>query len=54
MYQIHEVDGEINDQRVTKPLYRAAGSDHWEEKSLGRDPGHDSPQGEGHQGRQTC
>jgi formate dehydrogenase major subunit len=33
MYQIHEVDGEINGQRVTKPLYRAAGSDHWEEKS---------------------
>jgi formate dehydrogenase major subunit len=33
MYQIHEVDGEINDQRVTKPLYRAPGSDHWEEKS---------------------
>jgi formate dehydrogenase major subunit len=32
MYQIHEVDGEINDQRVTKPLYRAPGSDHWEEK----------------------
>ena len=32
MYQIHEVDGEINDQRVTKPLYRAPGSDQWEEK----------------------
>ena len=32
MYQIHEVDGEINDQRVTKPLYRAPGSSEWEEK----------------------
>jgi formate dehydrogenase major subunit len=32
MYQIHEVDGEINDQRVMKPLYRAPGSDQWEEK----------------------
>jgi formate dehydrogenase major subunit len=32
MYQIHEVDGEINDQRVTKPLYRAPGSTEWEEK----------------------
>ena len=30
MYQIHEVDGEINDQRVTKPLYRRAGSLEWE------------------------
>ncbi len=36
MYQIHSTDGKvvspINDQRVTKPLYRAPGSDHWEEK----------------------
>ena len=32
MYQIHEVDGEINDQRVTKPLYRAPGASEWEEK----------------------
>jgi formate dehydrogenase major subunit len=32
MYQIHEVDGEINDQRVTKPLYRAPGSSEWVEK----------------------
>ena len=35
MYQIHSTDGKvvspINDQRVTKPLYRAPGSDHWEE-----------------------
>jgi formate dehydrogenase major subunit len=33
MYQIHEVDGEINDQRVTKPLYRAPGKAEWEEKT---------------------
>jgi formate dehydrogenase major subunit len=33
MYQIHQVDGEINDQRVTKPLYRAPGASEWEEKS---------------------
>ena len=33
MYQIHEVDGSLNDQRVTKPLYRAPGSSDWEEKS---------------------
>ena len=33
MYQIHEVDGQINDQRVTKPLYRAPGSSEWEEKN---------------------
>jgi formate dehydrogenase major subunit len=32
MYQIHEVDGEINDQRVKKPLYRAPGGTEWEEK----------------------
>jgi formate dehydrogenase major subunit len=36
MYQIHSVDGRvdspINDQRVTKPLYRAPYSDQWEEK----------------------
>jgi anaerobic selenocysteine-containing dehydrogenase len=32
MYQIHEVDGEINDQRVMKPLYRAPGKSEWEEK----------------------
>ena len=23
----------VNDRRITKPMYRAAGSDHWEEKS---------------------
>jgi len=33
MYQIHEVDGEINDQRVTKPLYRAPYSSEWVEKT---------------------
>jgi formate dehydrogenase major subunit len=36
MYQIHSVKGQadspINDQRVTKPLYRAPGSTEWEEK----------------------
>jgi formate dehydrogenase major subunit len=36
MYQIHSVEGRvdspINDQRVTKPLYRAPGSTEWEEK----------------------
>jgi formate dehydrogenase major subunit len=32
MYQIHEVDGELNDQRVTKPLYRAPGSSEFVEK----------------------
>jgi formate dehydrogenase major subunit len=33
MYQIPEVDGEINDQRVTKPLYRGPGKAEWEEKT---------------------
>jgi formate dehydrogenase major subunit len=37
MYQIHSVKGQadspINDQRVTKPLYRAPGSSEWEEKT---------------------
>jgi formate dehydrogenase major subunit len=33
MYQIHEVDGEINDQRVTTPLYRAPYSSEWVEKT---------------------
>ncbi|MBN2099227.1 MAG: hypothetical protein JW753_06485 [Dehalococcoidia bacterium] len=36
MYQVHSVDASvdspINDQRVTKPLYRAPGSSDWEEK----------------------
>jgi formate dehydrogenase major subunit len=36
MYQIHGVEGRadkpINDQRVTKPMYRAPGSTEWEEK----------------------
>ena len=32
MYQIHEVDGELNDQRVTKPWYRAPGSSEFVEK----------------------
>jgi formate dehydrogenase major subunit len=37
MYQIHGIEGRadkpINDQRVTKPLYRAAGATDWEEKT---------------------
>ncbi len=37
MYQIHNVDARsdtpINDQRVTKPLYRAPGASDWVEKS---------------------
>jgi len=31
--QIHQVDGKINPQRLTKPLYRAPGASSWEEKS---------------------
>jgi len=31
--QIHQVDGKINKQRLTKPLYRAPGASDWEEKS---------------------
>lgn len=30
MYQIHEVDGEINDQRVTKILHRSPGKADWD------------------------
>lgn len=33
MAQIHQVDGKPNSYRLTKPLYRAAGSLDWEEKS---------------------
>jgi formate dehydrogenase major subunit len=37
MYQIHGIEGRadkpINDQRVTKPLYRAPGASEWEEKT---------------------
>ena len=37
MYQVHSVDARvtspINDQRVTRPLYRAPGATDWEEKS---------------------
>ncbi|MBN2238340.1 MAG: twin-arginine translocation signal domain-containing protein [Dehalococcoidales bacterium] len=33
MSQIHQVDGKPNDYRLTRPLYRAPGSTHWEEKS---------------------
>ena len=33
MAQVHEVDGEINPYRLTKPLYRAPGSADFEEKS---------------------
>ena len=31
--QIHQIDGEINPQRLTVPLYRAPGASDWEEKS---------------------
>jgi formate dehydrogenase major subunit len=31
--QIHQVDGKINKQRLTKPLYRAPGASGWEEKT---------------------
>jgi formate dehydrogenase major subunit len=31
--QLHQVDGEINPRRLTKPLYRAAGGDEWQEKT---------------------
>jgi formate dehydrogenase major subunit len=31
--QIHQVDGKINKQRLTKPLYRAPGASDWEEKT---------------------
>lgn len=31
--QIHQVDGKVNKQRLTKPLYRAPGASDWEEKS---------------------
>lgn len=33
MAQVHQVDGEINPYRLTKPLYRAPNSTEWEEKS---------------------
>lgn len=33
MAQIHQVDGEPNQYRLTKPLYRAPGATDWEEKS---------------------
>lgn len=33
MAQIHQVDGEINPYRLTKPLYRAPNATDWEEKS---------------------
>ena len=33
MTQIHQVDGELNPYRLTKPLYRAPNSTEWEEKS---------------------
>ncbi len=31
--QIHQVDGEVNSRRLTKPLYRAAGGTTWQEIS---------------------
>ena len=33
MSQMHQVDGEPNSFRTTKPLYRAPNATHWEEKS---------------------
>ncbi len=33
MAQVHQVDGEINPYRLTKPLYRAPGAKDFEEKS---------------------
>ena len=33
MAQIHQVNGEINPYRLTKPLYRAPNASDWEEKS---------------------
>ena len=33
MSQVHQVDGEINPYRLTKPLYRAPNAIEWEEKS---------------------
>ena len=32
MFQIHEIDGELNPQRLTKPLYRAPNSSAFQEK----------------------
>ncbi len=32
MAQLHQIDGEPNPRRLTKPLYRAAGGTVWEEK----------------------
>ena len=31
--QIHQVDGELNPYRLTKPLYRAPNTNEWEEKT---------------------
>ena len=31
--QMHQIDGEPNPRRLTKPLYRAAGGAEWQEKS---------------------
>jgi formate dehydrogenase major subunit len=33
MAQLRTVDGALNPKRLTQPLYRASGSDHWEVKS---------------------
>ena len=33
MAQVHQVDGEPNPYRLTRPLYRAPGATSWEEKS---------------------
>ena len=33
MAQLNTVDGEVNPRRLQKVLYRAPGSDHWEEKN---------------------
>jgi formate dehydrogenase major subunit len=32
MYQIHEVDGELNTERLTKILHREPGAPNWDEK----------------------
>jgi len=33
MAQVHQVEGELNQYRLTRPLYRAAGATDWEEKT---------------------
>ena len=33
MAQVHQVEGELNEYRLTRPLYRAPGATEWEEKT---------------------